>query len=67
MDTGNGKFEFIDAPNRELMFEKFEEVQKRFPNHGGTFHVGQILEIEGSKFRVKSIKPDELRLKLLAR
>jgi len=37
----------------------------KHPQHGGWFRVGEVIEINGSFFRVKSVKPTELRLKLL--
>ena len=59
MDTGEGRFE---------MFEKEEELKKMqetYPEHGGVFRQGETLEIRGSLFRVQSIKPKGMRLKLL--
>ena len=59
MDSGKGRFEPFDKPLEEAA------LKERFPLHGGTFRVGEQVELKGSKFRVKSIKPTELRLKLL--
>ena len=59
MDSGQGGFEKFDEM-KELL-----DLKKQYPNHGGIFKVGELLELKGSKFRVKSIKPTELRLKLL--
>ncbi len=64
MDTGEGKFEILLAQVNELEARK-KEMEEKYPNHGGWFTVGEIIEIRGSKFRVKSVKPTELRLKLL--
>ena len=61
MDTGKGKF---------LGFETEEELkglQKLYPQHGGCFTKGEIVTIKGSRFRVKSVQPTELRLVLLKR
>ena len=60
MDTGEGRFQIFE--NAEI-----EEagLKKQFPKHGGIFKVGEEVELKGSRFRVKSIKPTELRLKLL--
>ena len=63
MDDGKGKFIFEYDPTPARM----KRLESEHPEHGGWFSVGQIIEINGSKFRVKSVKPDELRLKLLPR
>ena len=81
MDTGNGNFEQLMALKEKQEQNKEEndkttiyktelakkKLEEQYPNHGGWFHVGQIVEVEGSLFRIKSIKPTELRLKLLKR
>jgi uncharacterized Zn finger protein len=59
MDTGAGRFKPV------VSMEQWGELQGMHPNHGGTFRVGEELEIKGSRFRVKKIKPKELVLKLL--
>ena len=61
MDTGEGRFEMISG-NGILQKRKLEE---RFPKHGGWFRVGEIIEVRGSRFRVKAVKPNQLILKLL--
>ena len=61
MDDGKGTF---------VPFENAEELhtlQKENPFHGGWFRVGEEVELKGSRFRVKAVKPTELRLKLLKR
>ena len=59
MDTGDGKFvQFSDV-------EEVPELERRYPDHGGIFHKGEIVELKGSIFKVKTISPKELRLKLL--
>lgn len=47
------------------MIPAMQKLEADNPGHGGWFRVGEIIEIRGSRFRVKSIKPDEIRLKLL--
>jgi len=67
MDTGNGLFEQIKAVNDDELKSKMAELQSKFPNHGGWFQEGEIVELKGSRFRVKRIKPNEITLKLLKR
>lgn len=62
MDTGEGHFEMLENKKEEL-----ELLKQKFPKHGGVFKIGEEVELKGSKFRVKSIKPNELRLKLFPR
>ena len=57
MDTGKGTFKMIDE------LEAQELIENEYPL--GIFKRGEILTIKGSRFRVKSIKLKELRLKLL--
>ena len=59
MDTGEGKF----VPALDDI--ELQKLMKKHPNHGGWFTVGEHITIKGSNFRVKSVKPTELRLKLL--
>jgi hypothetical protein len=61
MDTGEGRFEMFEKE------EELEELQEQYPGRGGIFKVGEILHIRGSSFRVQSIKPKGMRLKLLSR
>jgi uncharacterized Zn finger protein len=61
MDTGNGNF------MRAESMQELEKATEKLPDHGGIFTVGEKVELKGSLFRVKSIKPNELRLKLLKR
>lgn len=67
MDTGNGKFKEFEAKDDEEFEEKKLKLFEQYPKHGGVFKIGEEVELKGSKFRVKSIKPNELRLKLLPR
>ena len=64
MDTGNGNF--VEIKNNNCSKEK-QDLEAKYPNHGAWFRVGQHVEIDGSIFRIKSVKPTELRLKLLIR
>jgi len=57
MDSGRGHFE-------EIPEEIYEMANKQHID-SGVFKVGEELDLKGSKFRIKSIKPTELRLKLL--
>ena len=59
MDTGEGKFEEAKTHTEALALEN------KYPGHGGWFTVGEEIIVRGSRFRVKSVKPGELRLKLL--
>ena len=65
MDTGEGRFKEFSGKNEDELAEKISKLSEEFPMHGGVFALGEILKLKGSKFRVKSIKPTELRLKLL--
>ena len=59
MDTGEGKL--VEAKTQM----EAVALEKQYPNRGGWFTVGELLTIRGSKFRIKSVKPTEIRLKLL--
>lgn len=59
MDTGEGKFEKFNSS------EELRELHKKYPKHGGWFRVDEEVILKGSRFRIKSVKPTELRLKLL--
>lgn len=67
MDTGKGYFEQVKATNDQQIEEMKKLLQEKHPNHGGWFREGEIVEIKGSQFRVKRIKPTEITLKLLHR
>ena len=69
MDTGKGRFEPLpgEAETEAEIQQMMEAMEKKHPNHGGWFKVGEVVELKGSRFRVKSVKPTELRLKLLPR
>jgi len=65
MDTGKGRFEMVNAKTEEELKLAMQELEAKYPEHRGWFRIGEIVEIKGSRFRVKSVKPDEIRLKLL--
>ena len=67
MDTGEGRFEPIKAADDKELSEKLRALQKKHTQHGGTFRIGEEVELKGSRFRIKSIKPKQLVLKLLKR
>lgn len=67
MDTGRGHFEIVDDVTDEELADRRNEMELQHPNHGGWFRVGEEVELNGSRFRVKAVKPTELRLKLLKR
>ncbi len=60
MDRGDGKFKMFDGSEKEEAM-----LRDLYPKSAGIFKVGEEIEIRGSKFRVKSIKPTERRLKLI--
>ena len=59
MDTDEGRFAMLKT------LEEEKALQEKYPKHGGTFSIGEVVELKGSKFRVASIKPNTIRLKLL--
>ena len=73
MDTGKGKLEMLEVPSEGGDAKEAEgrlraamkALEEAHPNHGGWFRVGDVIVIKGSRFRVKGVKPTELRLKLL--
>jgi len=67
MDTGKGNFEQVQAQNKEQLEEMVKLLEGKHPNHGGWFREGEIVELKGSTFRVKRIKPTEITLKLMKR
>ena len=61
MDTGQGKFKpVVDEAQKAVL-------ERKFPDHGSIFQVGEMVRLKDSVFRIKSIKPTELRLKLVKR
>jgi len=67
MDTGKGKFEPVLSNNPEEFATVMDELERKYPEHGGWFREGEIIEIRGSIFRIQSVKPTGLRLKLVKR
>lgn len=67
MDTGKGRFEMVNAKTEDELKEAMQRLEAKYPEHRGWFRVGEIVELHGSRFRVKAVKPNELRLKLLPR
>ena len=67
MDTGKGIFETVNANSQEEFKKAKRLLEKIYPDYGGWFREGEILEIKGSTFRVKRIKPTEIVLKLVKR
>ena len=67
MDTGQGTFVRAEAVNEQVLKEKMKLLEEAFPQHGGWFREGEIVQLNGSTFRVKRIKPTEITLKLVRR
>jgi len=65
MDTGKGTFETIKSTNPQELEAMIKALEEKHPNHGAWFREGEEITIKGSRFRVKSVKPTEIRLKLL--
>ena len=61
MDDGKGNLVPFETA------EELAKLQRDNPLHGGWFRVGEVVELKGSRFRIKAVKPTELRLKLLGR
>ena len=64
MDTGNGRFEMLESERFNRLISGEEEKPERA---GGIFSIGEELEIDGSKFRVRKITRKDLILRLLPR
>jgi hypothetical protein len=65
MDTGKGKFETVNAKTEEELKISMRQLEAKYPEHRGWFRIGEVIVIKASRFRVKSVKPNEIRLKLL--
>lgn len=63
MDSGRGHFERFD--NDEQLNAKVQELTRLREKVGSIFHVGEILAIKDSKFRIRSIGKREMRLRLM--
>lgn len=68
MDTGKGYLEILKAAKnaRDLQSE-INAMEEKHPQHGGWFRVGETIELRGSTFRIASVSPTGLRLKVLKR
>lgn len=60
MDTGKGRFDMMEAQEAERLKQLFPQTANRI------FKVGELVHIKDSFFRIKSLKPTEMRLKLLS-
>jgi len=65
MDTGEGRFKYLEGRDIEEIEKDLEKLKEEYPKHGGVFKVGEEIQIRNSIFRIKSIKPKELRLRLM--
>jgi hypothetical protein len=71
MDDGKGKFIPLEDNTEEETFNEedlnkaIKALEQKHPGHGGWFKLDEIVELKGSRFRVKRIKPTEIVLKLL--
>lgn len=60
MDTGKGTF-------IEISEHKARQIGKSVKEPVGVFRVGQTLEINGSRFKVKTLRKKDMVLRLLPR
>lgn len=60
MDTGEGRFEMYDGSEEEL-----GRLRKMYPKFGGTFQVGDVFELKGSRFEISKVIQGGLKLRLL--
>jgi hypothetical protein len=67
MDTGKGNFESVEATTEEEFEARKKALEAKHPNRGGWFREGEIVELHGSFFRVKRVRPTEIVLKLQIR
>ena len=58
MDTGQGNFIMAEKE------EEFEAFKEKYPEHGGMFTKGQILHINGSRFKIISLGKRFMKLEL---
>lgn len=66
MDTGKGKLVDVEMPDsmeKQLLVK--QAMERKYPEHGGWFRVGEVVYLRGSKFRIKAVKPTQIILKLL--
>ena len=64
MDSGEGRFEMLRQERANALLSGEEEMPERA---GGIFSVGEELEINGSKFRVRKVTRKDLILRLMVR
>jgi hypothetical protein len=57
----------VKAEGEDALQKKMKELEELFPQHGGWFSEGEVVQLKGSTFRVKRIKPNEITLKLMKR
>lgn len=68
MDTGQGRFVALpDKLEETTIPEMMKKLEAQYPKHGGWFREGEEIELNGSRFRVKKVKPTEIVLRLLKR
>jgi hypothetical protein len=65
MDTGKGYFVDTEMKPEEVTPLSLQPLRHKYPDYGGVFHVGQNLELNGSKFRVLTITKKTMTLRLL--
>lgn len=59
MDTGEGRMEMIHD-------DRFiDDMRKKYPKSKGIFTIGEIIEINGSRFKVYDISPFGIKLRVL--
>jgi hypothetical protein len=75
VDTGEGSFKPMNEETARLLMEQrlkgegelLRNIRKQYPNAGGIFTEGEVLEIKGSRFEVSKIIQNGLKLRLLPR
>jgi hypothetical protein len=71
MDTGKGNLKLITGKGLDEqsslveLRKQLRAAEAEYPNHGGTFYVGQNLELNGSKFRVLAVTKKTITLRVL--
>jgi len=60
MDAGNGHF-------KESKVTEYDRMTKETPLNNGMFRTGQLVELNGSLFKIQGIRPRKLILKLVKR
>lgn len=63
MDSGKGYFEQFQ--NDEQVNKRIAELERMQKKVGSIFRKGEIVEIKGSRFKIRSIGNKEMRLRLL--